>query len=176
MEILGSILFCIGVYFFFNWREPSRIAWKTAEDHFAEIEDNSNKHAQEMEDKRYYMYYEINRRNRIRETISDESLRTQKAIRDIPNLKECISEEALEEITGEYEKYLQLCEAVDWIGPLSKQEFLIKKKNPLWCASISFKPTPLELYTIYHLPSAKYAGENSRQLLAKEFDEKWGLV
>lgn len=132
---------------------------------------------QEREDTKHYRHYESHRLNTDRSRIGDDYLKTIFAIQDHPDLKDCVTEEKLLEITEKHEEYVYMCTKLkEDIMVLSKEEFLIKQENPIYCATFKIdilNPLGVGFYTIHNEKTAKYANGNVNELIEAEFKEKW---
>lgn len=141
-------------------------------------EDNQiTRFEQEMEDYKHYRNYEIEKLCRDREWIYNNYLKTTRALHKNPDFKNCVTEEKLESITEEYDKYLFMCKKLEeTVMILSKEEFLIRKENPTFCADWSnliLPPKHWGLYTIHNEKTAKYYKGDMGELIKKEFKTKW---
>ena len=132
---------------------------------------------QEMEDNKHYRNYESEKLSRDRERIFNDWMKTTQAIHKYPDLKNCVTEEKLETITEKYDKYLFMCKKLDETTMiLSKEEFLIKEENPMYCVdwtNMMWFPKHLGIYEIHNEKTAKYYKGNMNELIAKEFKTKW---
>lgn len=132
---------------------------------------------QEMEDNKHYRNYESEKLSRDRERIFNDWIKTKQAIHKYPDLKNCVTEEKLEAIAEKYDKYLFMCKKLDETTMvLSKEEFLIKEENPMYCVDFTnmmWFPKHLGIYEIHNKKTAKYYKGNMNELIAKEFETKW---
>jgi hypothetical protein len=132
---------------------------------------------QEQEDTKHYRGYERAKLSADRERIGDEYLKTIFAIQDHSDLKDCVTEEKLLEITKKYEEYTFMCGKLkEDLMVLTKEEFLIRQENPIYCASFKMNimnPMASGCYMIHNEKTAKYAGGNVNEMIAAEFKEKW---
>jgi protease II len=132
---------------------------------------------QEMEDNKHYRNYESEKLSRDRERIFKDWMKTTQAIHSHSDLKNCVTEEKLEAITEKYDKYLFMCKKLDEATMiLSKEEFLIKEENPMFCVdwtNMMWFPKHLGFYEIHNEKTAKYCKGNMSELIAKEFETKW---
>lgn len=131
---------------------------------------------QQREDNRHYWNYEKNKLIRDRDIIYKDYIKTTAAIYEYPKLKECVTNEKLEAITEKYDKYEYMCKKLDETIYLSKEEFLIKEENPMYCIDFTTLFTlnkPFYGYTIHNEKTAKYANGDMNKMIAEEFKEKW---
>lgn len=140
-------------------------------------ETDADRMQQKLQDKQMYLEYERNRKLDEMDTVMGEWMKTKRAIAQNPELKNSVTQEELDDITEKYDRYVRFCRNIDQEF-LSKEEFLIKEKNPVECAEI-FKMGLIRPYAksgIYHVyaPSvAKYAIGNEKELMSKEYEQKW---
>lgn len=98
-------------------------------------ETDADRMQQELQHKQMYLEYERNRKLDELDMVMKEWMKTKRAISQNPKLKECVTQEKLDNITEKYDRYVRFCRNIDQM-PLSKEEFLIKEKNPVECAEI----------------------------------------
>jgi len=135
---------------------------------------------QETEDSKHYLNYEIEKLQKDREQVLNDWLKTKQAINKYPDLKGAVTEEKLKAITDEYQTYVFMCGKLDGTTKptmlLTKEEFLIKQENGMYCVDISswfhFRKA-LNTYTIHNEETAKYTDGNMTDLMQKEFETKW---
>ena len=131
---------------------------------------------QKQEDTKHYNEYESKKLLRDSARLAKEYFQTLRAINEYPNLKDCVTDETLDEITEAYEQYIKKCDKLNENFRLTKEEFLIKEKNPVYCVDlrdIGMKWGDGGLYYIYNQKTAKYANGNMDKMLEAEFKEKW---
>lgn len=132
---------------------------------------------QEIEDNKHYQNYESEKLINDRKQIFNDKIKTIQAIQKHPGLKNCVTKEKLEAITDKYERYIFMCKKLgESTMILSKEEFLIKEENPIYCldfTNIMFFPKHFGFYEIYNEKTARYYKGNMDELIAKEFENKW---
>lgn len=130
---------------------------------------------QKMEDDKHYFNYERKRLNRDRERLANEWIETKKAINNYPDLKDSVTEEKLNDITEKFTQYVFICKKLQLLH-LSKEEFLIKEENPIYCADFSNMmqwDIGGGIYNVYNDKTARYYNGKMTELMAKEFQTKW---
>lgn len=132
-------------------------------------------HMQKMEDDKHYRNYEFNRLRRDREKIYKDYSRVINAIYDNPNSKllDCVTEEKLEAITEEYDQYVHMCKKLEIILFLTKEQFLIKKENPMLFMNFRWDSPRGGIYEIHNEETAKYLNGNYSELMEEEFKKNW---
>ena len=131
---------------------------------------------QNMEDDKHYRAFERAKLARDREFIGGYYLKTILEINESPELADCITDEKLEDITETYNDYIYMCDGLNELLRLTKEEFLIREENLFRCADFSamgimvnpFGDT-LGMYTIYDSGTAKYENGNMLELMKAEF-------
>jgi len=132
---------------------------------------------QEMEDDKHFRAYEMDRLIRDRERIGGYWLKTIEAIQKYPDIKDCITPEKMESITEKYNEYIQMCDNVDEMLRLTKEEFLIREENISLC--VDFLSFGLIIpkygsgsYEISNPETARYYKGNMKDIMAEEFKKK----
>jgi len=132
---------------------------------------------QEMEDDKHFRAYEMDRLIRDRERIGGYWLKTIEAIQKYPDIKDCITPEKMESITEKYNEYIQMCDNVDEMLRLTKEEFLIREENIYLC--VDFLSFGLIIpkygsgsYEISNPETARYYKGNMKDIMAEEFKKK----
>jgi len=133
---------------------------------------------QSQEDDRHYRAYESARIKWELDTLYGDYIKTKDAISKRPELKNCITQDKLNSICDEYEKYCRKAEGLGGTFTLTREEYLIKKENPLLCCcpeSLLFFPAwgNTGVYNIYNTKTARYINGNMSKKMAEEFEEKW---
>jgi len=188
MELIFLIVACFAIIFFVigygSNKEPKIIkinddTWFVG-DRFVSLGPSKiDTVRQELEDSKVYREYERNRLDRDFRRICNDHTKTLQAINNHPELKDCITEEKLNNITEKYEDYVRICEKHNLLGMyLTKEEFLIKEENPVYCVSFSdigmCQPMlTTGLYYIHDPKTAKYGGTNSWKELEEDFKKRW---
>jgi len=132
---------------------------------------------QQMEDDKHFMAYEMDRLNRDRERIGSYWVKTIEAIKKYPDIKECITSEKLEAITEKYDEYIQMCDNVDEMLRLTKEEFLIREENIALCfdfltCGLIIPNMGSGIYEISNPETARYYKGNMQDIMAEEFKKK----
>jgi hypothetical protein len=129
---------------------------------------------QQQEDDEHYRNFERARLEFEREQIFEEYLKTTSYIQKHPEvLKELVPKELIA-VTEEYERYVRKCKNMGELMVLSKEEFLIKKKNPIYCCSFKlYLSIPMKCYTLYNEKTARYKGGNMQKQIEQEYINKW---
>ena len=132
---------------------------------------------QQMEDDKHFRAYEMDRLTRDRERIGGYWLKTIEAIQKYPEIKECVTPEKLEDISEKYDEYIRMCDNVDEMLKLTKEEFLIREENILLCVDfLSFglviPNASAGIYEISNPETARYYKGNMQDIMAEEFKEK----
>jgi hypothetical protein len=132
---------------------------------------------QEMEDNKHFRAYEMDRLTRDRERIGSYWLKTIEAIRNHPEIKTCVTPEKLEDVTEKYNEYIQMCDNVDEMLRLTKEEFLIREENITLCVDFlsfasSIPNSGSGIYEISNPETARYYKGNMQDIMAEEFKKK----
>lgn len=130
---------------------------------------------QEQEDSRMYWEYESNKLMHDRKEIGDTWMKTIKAIHDMPDLKESVTEETLSIWMESFLEYDFKCDKLKEIMKLELEDFVIMRENPAFCCALSWC-NPMSTASIYHISNektAKYANGDVNELIAAEFKAKW---
>lgn len=130
---------------------------------------------QAQEDVRHYYNYEKQRLAFDREKIFEEYVRTTVAIAEKSHILLMPTQEEIEQNSAVYNKYREKCEKLyEMLFCLTPEQFAIKNKNPIHCASFKFwLYNPGSSYMIHDESTAKYLKGNMQALLASEFASKW---
>lgn len=132
---------------------------------------------QEMEDNKHFRAYEMDRLIRDRKRISGYWFKTIEAIRNHPDIKKCVTSKKLEEVTEKYDDYIQMCDNVDEMLRLTKEEFLIREENVALCVDfLSFglviPNSGSGIYKISNPETARYYKGDMKDIMAEEFKKK----
>lgn len=131
---------------------------------------------QTAENKRHYDHYVATRTRHDRKVIRNDYAKTIDAIRDNPDLKDCVTPEDLAEIAAAYEEYEIECDKLGEKIRLTKEEYLIQQRNIIACIDFSdrmFIDIGLGFYQIFYEPAAKYANGDMNKMIEQEFKENW---
>lgn len=176
----------VGTYL--NGRRETKSSFKTnitridnknwiVDGRFESLEEDTelNRFKQRQEDNKHYHNYERTKLQHDRKRIINDYLKTKRAIDQFPDMKECITKEKLDAITDKYDKYIEMCDKLQESIRLTKEEFLIKEENPVFCVDFSvfmMIPENAGCYTIYNGKTAKYKGDTEEKI-REEFKKKW---
>ena len=132
---------------------------------------------QQMEDDNHFRTYEMDRLTRDRERIGGYWLKTIEAIQKHPHIKECVTPKKMEDITEKYNEYIQMCDNMDEIIRLTKEEFLIREENIALCVDflscgLVMPNTGSGIYEISNPETARYYKRDMQTIMAEEFKKK----
>lgn len=134
---------------------------------------------QETEDNKHYRAFERAKLKRDRDSIYNDWRKTVDAIKEHSFLRDCITEEALKDITEKYDKYIYKCDKLDRTIRLTKEEYLIHEKHPFFCvdwSTLGIWIPPLVgngCYNIYNTETARYSGGDMNKKIEQEFKKEW---
>lgn len=142
-----------------------------------ETDTDIDKMKQSTEDNKHWSNYVLETLQYDRTRTGDEYLKTIKAIFNNPELKDCVTEKGLEDITEEYEQYVKMnnkCWGDSGGCVLTKEEYLIKKLNPSYCASFTmFLIKPMSIYNIYSESTAKFRTGDMKEIMKERFKKEY---
>ena len=132
---------------------------------------------QEIEDDKHFRAYEMGKLTRDSERIGSYWLKTTEAIRNYPNIKECVTSDKLEDITEKYDEYTKMCDKLYENFILTKEEFLIRENNIGLCVDflsfgVAIPNTCSGIYEISNPETARYYRVNMQDIMAEEFKAK----